>query len=144
MPILLLAAGLWVLGPTVFVWAFCVGTVALWHATLSTGSFSHRIGGYRNFDTPDDSRNNRVIAVVLLGEGWHNNHHRSPRAARHGTRRAEPDPIHGVLRILAAVGLIWDLQPGPGAQAASASGPAPTSPSTDRRPLTSSVPNARS
>ena len=92
-PILLLAAGLWALGPTVFVWAFCVGTVALWHATLSTGSFSHRVGGYRNFDTPDDSRNNRVIAVVLLGEGWHNNHHRSPaRPPRHAAHRARPDP----------------------------------------------------
>jgi len=147
-PIVLLAAGLWLLGPTVFVWAFCVGTVALWHATLSTGSCSHRVGGYRNFDTPDDSRNNRVIAVVLLGEGWHNNHHRSPRAARHGTRRTEPDPIHGVLRLLAGVGLIRDLQPGPGApasQAASASNPAPTaSGSTVRPALTSSVPNARS
>ena len=146
-PILLLAAGLWALGPTVFVWAFCVGTVALWHATLSTGSFSHRLGGYRNFDTPDDSRNNRVIAVVLLGEGWHNNHHRRPRAARHGTRRTEPDPIHGVLRLLAGVGLIRDLQPGPGAPASGGERLEPGAdgePVDDRRPLASSVPKARS
>ena len=86
-----------------------------------------------------------MIAVVLLGEGWHNNHHRSPRAARHGTRRTEPDPIHGVLRILAGLGVIRDLQPGPAAQAASASSPAPTDePVDDRRPPASSVPNARS
>ena len=72
----------------------------LWHATLATGSFSHRIGGYRNFDTADDSRNNRVIAAILLGEGWHNNHHHRPRAARHGTSWTEPDPIHAGLRLL--------------------------------------------
>ena len=78
------------LGPTVFVWAFCVSTVADWHATLSTGSFSHRFGGYRTFDTPDDSRNNRVIAAVLLGEGWHNNHHHRPRAVNHGHAARNP------------------------------------------------------
>jgi stearoyl-CoA desaturase (delta-9 desaturase) len=112
-PIVAFAGGLWLLGPTVFVWGFCVSTVALWHATLSTGSFSHRVGGYRNFDTADDSRNNRVIAAVLLGEGWHNNHHRSPRAARHGTSRAEPDPIHGGLRMLERLRLVSDLHPSP-------------------------------
>jgi stearoyl-CoA desaturase (Delta-9 desaturase) len=112
-PVAVFAALLWVVGPAEFVWGFVVSTVALWHAILATGSFSHRIGGYRNFDTPDDSRNNRVIAVVLLGEGWHNNHHRSPRAACHGTRRSEPDPIHGVLRGLERLGLVRDLHPRP-------------------------------
>jgi stearoyl-CoA desaturase (delta-9 desaturase) len=112
-PIVAFAAVMWMLGPTVFVWAFCVSTVALWHATLSTGSFSHRVGGYRNFDTPDDSRNNRVIAAVLLGEGWHNNHHDHPRAARHGTRRSEPDPIHAGLRLLEWLGIVTELQPRP-------------------------------
>ena len=111
-PIAAFGVGMWMLGPAVFVWAFCISTVALWHATLSTGSFSHRIGGYRNFDTPDDSRNNRLIATVLLGEGWHNNHHRNPRAARHGIRRSEPDPIHGGLRVLERLKLVSDLHPG--------------------------------
>ena len=112
-PITGFAAGMWMLGPTVFVWAFCVSTVALWHATLSTGSFSHRVGGYRNFDTPDDSRNNRLIAAILLGEGWHNNHHHRPRAASHSTRRTEPDPIHAGLRVLERLGLVTDLHPAP-------------------------------
>jgi stearoyl-CoA desaturase (delta-9 desaturase) len=109
-PVALMAAGLWLRGPAVFVWAFGLGTVVLWHATLSTGSFSHRVGGYRNFATPDDSRNNRVIAALLLGEGWHNNHHRHPRAALHGLDRHEPDPIGAVLRLLAALGLVHDLR----------------------------------
>jgi stearoyl-CoA desaturase (delta-9 desaturase) len=112
-PIVLFGAGLWALGPAVFVWAFCVSTVVLWHATLATGSFSHRVGGYRNFATDDDSRNNRVVAVALLGEGWHNNHHHSPRSARHGVRRSELDPIGGTLRLLERVGLVHDVRPAP-------------------------------
>jgi stearoyl-CoA desaturase (delta-9 desaturase) len=113
-PVAAFAWGLWLLGPAEFVWGFCVSTVALWHAVLSTGSVAHRCGGYRNYDTPDDSRNHRLIAVALLGEGWHNNHHRSPRAARHGLPgRREPDPIHTVLRGFERLGLVHDLQPGP-------------------------------
>jgi stearoyl-CoA desaturase (delta-9 desaturase) len=112
-PVALFGGGLWLLGPTTFVWAFCVSTVALWHATLATGSFSHRVGGYRNFPTADDSRNNRLIAVALLGEGWHNNHHHSPRSARHGVRPTEPDPIGGTLRLLERLHLITDLHPAP-------------------------------
>lgn len=110
-PVALFAAGLWALGPTTFVWGFCISTVALWHATLATGSFSHRLGGYRNFPTSDDSRNNRLIAIALLGEGWHNNHHHCPRAADHGLGWREPDPIHGTFRILERLKLISDLQP---------------------------------
>jgi stearoyl-CoA desaturase (Delta-9 desaturase) len=112
-PVALFGAGLWLIGPQVFVWGFCVSTVALWHATLSTGSFSHRVGGYRNFPTRDDSRNNRVIAVALLGEGWHNNHHHSPRSACHGVRRSELDPIGAGLRLLAQMRLVSDLHPPP-------------------------------
>jgi stearoyl-CoA desaturase (delta-9 desaturase) len=110
-PLAAFAVALWALGPTVFVWGFCVSTVALWHATLSTGSFSHRVGGYRNFETSDDSRNNRVIAAILLGEGWHNNHHHRPRAARHGTRRTEPDAIYAGLRLLERARLVSELHP---------------------------------
>lgn len=115
-PVVLFGIILWAMGPTVFVWAFCISTVALWHAVLSTGSFSHRFGGYRNFDTRDDSRNSRLVAIALLGEGWHNNHHRFPRAARHGISLAEPDPIYWGLRALQGVGAVRDLQPNPAVQ----------------------------
>ena len=110
-PVGLLAAGCWlVAGPEGFVWGFAVSTVVLWHTTLSTGSFSHRFGGYRNFETRDDSRNNRLIALLLIGEGWHNNHHRSPQSARHSTGRREPDPIHASIRLLACLGLVWSVR----------------------------------
>lgn len=118
LPVVALAAGLWLAaGPQGFVWGFCVSTVVLWHTTLSTGSFSHRIGGYRNFDTPEGSRNNKLIALLLIGEGWHNNHHRSPNSARHSTGRHEPDPIYASIRLLAKLGLVWSVRdnlPAPG------------------------------
>jgi stearoyl-CoA desaturase (delta-9 desaturase) len=110
-PVAALGAGLWLVGGLQgFVWGFCVSTVLLWHTTLATGSFSHRFGGYRNFDTGDDSRNNRVIALLLLGEGWHNNHHRAPNSARHSTGRHEPDPIYAGLRLLERAGLVWSIR----------------------------------
>lgn len=110
-PVAALAAGLWmVTGPQGFLWGFCVSTVVLWHTTLSTGSFSHRVSGYRNFEMTDDSRNNRLIALLLLGEGWHNNHHRAPNSARHSTGWHEPDPLFATLRVLSAVGLVWSLR----------------------------------
>ena len=105
-------AGLWALGPDLFVWGFAAGTVALWHAAFSTGSFSHRVGGYRSFETGDDSRNSLLIAMLLLGEGWHNNHHHAPRAARHGIGPREPDLIYIALRLLERMHLVSDLQPG--------------------------------
>ncbi len=110
-PVVALAGGMWVLaGPPGLIWGFCVSTVVLWHTTLSTGSFSHRVSGYRNFDVADDSRNNRLIALLLIGEGWHNNHHRAPNSARHSTGRHEPDPIYAGIRLLAALGLVWSVR----------------------------------
>lgn len=111
LPVVAFGYGLWILGgPQAFVWGFGVSTVLLWHATLSTGSFSHRVGGYRNFATRDDSRNNRIIALLLMGEGWHNNHHRSPTSARQSTGRHEPDAIYASLRLLSWAGVVWGLR----------------------------------
>jgi stearoyl-CoA desaturase (Delta-9 desaturase) len=143
-PVLAFAASLWALGPAELVWGFCVSTVALWHAVLSTGSVAHRYGGYRNYDTPDDSRNNRVIALLLIGEGWHNNHHRSPRAARHGAGRSEPDPIHAVLRGFERLGLVHDLQPGPPPPELGGSARQPSSASTSSVSAPSARPAHRS
>jgi fatty-acid desaturase len=46
-------------------------------------AFGH-ISGRRRFETPDDSHNNWWVALLTFGEGWHNNHHACPSAARHG------------------------------------------------------------
>jgi len=95
-----------------FVWGFAVSTVLLYHATYSINSLAHGWGS-RRYDTPDDSRNNAFLATITLGEGWHNNHHRYPSAARQGFRWWELDLTWLGLRFLAALGLVSDLTPVP-------------------------------
>ena len=53
---------------------FVISTVLLFHATFTINSLAHRWGS-RRYQTDDDSRNNWLLALVTLGEGWHNNHH---------------------------------------------------------------------
>jgi stearoyl-CoA desaturase (delta-9 desaturase) len=53
------------------------------------------------------------LALFSLGEGWHNNHHKYPSAARNGFFWWEVDLTYYVLSILKALGLIWDLVPPP-------------------------------
>ena len=90
------------------VWGFAVCQVLCWHGTFTINSLSHLWGG-RRYATDDDSRNNPVLALITMGEGWHNNHHHYQVAARQGFRWWEIDATYYVLRALAAVGLIWDL-----------------------------------
>ncbi|HEY5948801.1 MAG TPA: acyl-CoA desaturase [Kofleriaceae bacterium] len=90
------------------VWAFAVPQVLCWHGTFTINSLSHLWGG-RRYATDDDSRNNFVLAVLTMGEGWHNNQHHYQVAARQGFFWWEIDCTYYVLRALSAVGLIWDL-----------------------------------
>lgn len=91
---------------------FFGSTVALWHATFAVNSVAHCFGR-RRYATRDSSRNSAIVALLTHGEGWHNNHHRYPRAARQGHRWWELDLTYLALRGLAAVGLVTDLQPAP-------------------------------
>jgi stearoyl-CoA desaturase (delta-9 desaturase) len=68
------------------------------------------VWGTRRYDTPDTSRNNALLGLLALGEGWHNNHHHYCAAARNGFFWWEIDITYYFLRALAAVGLIWDLR----------------------------------
>jgi stearoyl-CoA desaturase (delta-9 desaturase) len=99
-------------GWQLLVWGFALSTVAVWHATFAVNSLAHTLGS-RRFATRDDSRNNLALALLTFGEGWHNNHHRYPAAARAGLRWWEIDLTYYVLRALAAVGLVWELRPVP-------------------------------
>jgi stearoyl-CoA desaturase (delta-9 desaturase) len=100
-------------GPWAVVWGFAVSTVALWHATSTLTSLSHWFGT-RRFATRDGSRNNPLIALITFGEGWHNNHHRHSSSARLGFAWWEIDLGYLGLRVLAALGLVWDLRGMPG------------------------------
>ena len=95
-------------GLSLLVWGVFVRNVVHLHFTWSVNSVTH-LWGYRNYETPDDSRNNAWIAVIANGEGWHNNHHADPRSARHGHKWWEIDVAYWIIRALAAVGLAWNI-----------------------------------
>jgi stearoyl-CoA desaturase (delta-9 desaturase) len=69
--------------------------------------------GSRRFDTNDTSRNNAVLAILTLGEGWHNNHHRCAVSTRQGFRRWELDITYCLLVLFSWIGLVRDLRPVP-------------------------------
>jgi stearoyl-CoA desaturase (Delta-9 desaturase) len=120
---ILLAVSIFILGETLayhmphletdgwqlLVWGFVISTIALYHATFSVNSLSHA-WGKRRYKTRDHSRNNFFIALLTLGEGWHNNHHHFPGAAKQGFYWWEIDFTYYGLRALAACKLIWNLR----------------------------------
>jgi stearoyl-CoA desaturase (delta-9 desaturase) len=99
-------------GPQLLIWGFFISTVVLFHATVTINSLAHRFGS-RRFPTRDNSRNNLWLALLTFGEGWHNNHHHFPGSARQGFRWWEVDFTYYGLRLMSALGLVWDLKPIP-------------------------------
>ena len=100
----------WVGGVSLLVWGVCLRVVVLWHLTFLVNSAAHT-WGYRNYRTPDQSRNLWWLALLLLGDGWHNNHHADPRAAAHGHRWFELDITYAMIAIMAKLGLVWSVRP---------------------------------
>jgi stearoyl-CoA desaturase (Delta-9 desaturase) len=107
------APSLGVTGWQLVVWGFVVSTIMLFHATASINSLAHLIGR-RRYDTGDDSRNNFMLALITLGEGWHNNHHKFRSCTRQGFYWWEIDLTYYALKFFAVIGLIWDLRAVPG------------------------------
>jgi stearoyl-CoA desaturase (delta-9 desaturase) len=109
LPAALLAAACWLIaGVPGLVVGFCCSTVAVWHATFSINSLAH-LTGRRRYVTGDDSRNNWWLALLTMGEGWHNNHHAYQASVRQGFRWWEYDATYYVLRMLSWCRLVWDL-----------------------------------
>jgi stearoyl-CoA desaturase (delta-9 desaturase) len=98
--VVLLAVGGW---PMLFWGIFMRVTFGL-HATWLVNSATH-LWGTRRFETTDDSRNSWWVALLSFGEGWHNNHHAHPRAARHGLAWYEVDFNWWSIRLLCLLGL---------------------------------------
>ena len=92
-----------------FVWGFVISTVLLFHGTFTINSVAH-LWGSRRFDTADDSRNNFVLAIITLGEGWHNNHHKFMYACQQGLRWWEVDVTYYTLKMLNWLGIARDLR----------------------------------
>jgi stearoyl-CoA desaturase (delta-9 desaturase) len=91
------------------VWGFVLSSVVLLHATALINSLAH-VWGSRRYVTHDDSRNNVWLALLTLGEGWHNNHHHGRAYARQGFFWWEIDVTFYVLKALAWIGVVWELR----------------------------------
>jgi sn-1 stearoyl-lipid 9-desaturase len=96
-------------GIQMLMWTMFLRTVVGLHATWLVNSATH-IWGSQRFQTGDDSTNNFLIAVLTFGEGWHNNHHAHPTAARHGLRWWEVDMNWYGIQVLRKLGLAWDIK----------------------------------
>ena len=99
-------------GATWLVWGFFLSTVMCWHATFVINSLTHMFGR-RRYVTKDDSRNSFLLALITMGEGWHNNHHYYQSSTRQGFFWWEIDLTYYVLRVLALFGIVWDLREPP-------------------------------
>jgi stearoyl-CoA desaturase (delta-9 desaturase) len=99
-------------GAQLVIWGFFISTVVLFHGTCTINSLSH-LYGWRRYDTPDTSRNNPILAVITLGEGWHNNHHHYPIATRQGFFWWEYDITYYCLVVMSWLGIIKNLRPVP-------------------------------
>ncbi len=99
-------------GPQLVVWGFFISTTVLYHGTFTINSLAHKFGR-RRFDTTDESRNSMILALITLGEGWHNNHHRCLSSERQGFYWWEIDISHYILTMLSWMGIVWDLKTPP-------------------------------
>lgn len=97
------------------VWGFLVSSVLSHHATFTVNSVCHLWGG-RRYATADASRNNLLVALITLGEGWHNNHHHYQSSANQGFRWWQLDVSYYLIRLLACVRLVWKVRRPPPAK----------------------------
>ena len=112
-PAIILAVGCFLAGGwQMLVVGFFWSTVALYHGTFFINSLAHVVGSQR-YVTGDDSRNNWWLALITLGEGWHNNHHHYQSATAQGWRWYEIDISYYILKAMSWTGLVWDLRAPP-------------------------------
>ena len=96
---MLYGLGLWLaFSWTGLFWGFFLSTVLLWHGTFAINSVMH-VFGKRVFETRDTSRNSFLMALVTMGEGWHNNHHHFQASAAQGFLWWQVDPSLYLLRL---------------------------------------------
>ena len=106
-----LGGGAWSLqgGLSALLIGFILSTAILFHGTFSINSIMHKIGNKR-YKSGDESRNSLILALVTLGEGWHNNHHYYMSSTRQGFYWWEIDITYYIIKLFSFVGLVWDIQ----------------------------------
>jgi stearoyl-CoA desaturase (Delta-9 desaturase) len=112
-PPILLGFAVWAVGGwSMLLCGFFLSTVLLYHGTFSINSLAHVIGK-RRYVTTDTSKNSFLLALITLGEGWHNNHHYYQSTANQGFYWWEVDISYYVIKALSWVGLTYDLRTPP-------------------------------
>ena len=112
-PAIALGTVVWLVGGwEALVVGFFWSTVLLYHGTFAINSLAHVVGNKR-FITGDDSRNNWWLALITLGEGWHNNHHHYHTSTRQGFYWWEIDITFYVLKVMSWTRFVWDLRSPP-------------------------------
>ncbi len=109
--------GPWLLGVLAFLvagWSglivgFFLSTILVWHGTFLINSGAHLMGR-RRYATTDTSRNSLILAIITMGEGWHNNHHHYQASCRQGFRWYQWDPTYYVIKAASWVGLVRDIK----------------------------------
>jgi stearoyl-CoA desaturase (delta-9 desaturase) len=104
-----LIGGNWQRGVEAMLWGGLVRIFLYQHATFSVNSICHMFGR-QDYQSRDEARNNWLVALLVFGEGWHNNHHAFPASARHGLDRRQIDVSWWVIRLLEKLGLVWDVK----------------------------------
>ena len=128
-------SGTWMGALTGFLWGGLVRIFFEHHVTWSVNSICH-IWGTQPYDSHDQSRNNALIGVLALGEGWHNNHHAFPSSARHGLRWWQVDSSWLLIKLMSWVGMASRLRtPSPKRMAR-------TMPTSEDRPRAAASPSS--
>jgi stearoyl-CoA desaturase (delta-9 desaturase) len=99
-------------GPQFLLYGFFLSTVLVYHVTFCINSVCH-VFGRRVYQTDDDSRNNWILGILAMGEGWHNNHHCYAVSTRQGFRWWELDLTYMILRALQWLGVVWGIREPP-------------------------------
>jgi stearoyl-CoA desaturase (delta-9 desaturase) len=97
-------------GLSLLVWGVILRTVLVWHITWSVNSLTH-VWGYRNHETSEQSRNNWLVGLLAVGEGWHNNHHYDQASACNQHRWWEVDATWYCIKVLSWLGLAKKIVP---------------------------------
>ena len=111
-PVTLAVAMFLIGGWPALLWGFFISTILLWHGTFCVNSLTHVFGRQR-YKTTDTSRNSFLVALITMGEGWHNNHHHYMASTRQGFFWWEFDPTYYILKVMSWFRLVWDLRQPP-------------------------------
>jgi stearoyl-CoA desaturase (delta-9 desaturase) len=91
------------------VWGGLVRIAAFQHATFSVNSICHMFGS-KDYRSRDEARNNRLVALLVFGEGWHNNHHAFQTSARHGLRWWEVDMTYITIWMMKVCRIAYNIK----------------------------------